>query len=517
MLTTVLTILGIVAVVVAGSRAFLYAMHMFQLNSYRETVHLDWMRSHPRSFWSQTLVALLVIATLLSQANAWRIIAIVVLVGCFFLNRRAKHIKKPLVFTGRVQRMMVTTLVIAALLIGLAFVTPGRFTFPIILLVYVLSSVLPVLANLINRPVEAGIRRHYIHDAVKKLKEHPNLIVIGITGSYGKTSVKYMLTTLLKAKYNVLMTPESFNTPMGVVKTIREQLRSTHEIFVCEMGAYRKGEIKEICDIVNPRHGVITAVGEQHLETFKTIDTIRATKYELAEAVAGRGILFLNGDSPQIRQHLPTQERRVYGLSEGVDVRSLDISVSREGTQFSLTSQGKRYDKLQTSLIGEHNVVNLTGAIAVCDALGLTETQIRSQLRKVQGAPHRLQLTQSRGLTIVDDSYNSNPAGARAALATLKLFDDYKICITPGMVDLGSQQDALNEEFGREMADVCDRVILVGRRQTAAIAKGLTTAGYSDADVDIVESFTEAMARAQAAAAGRPAVLLLENDLPDNY
>lgn len=160
---------------------------------------------------------------------------------------------------------------------------------------------LDIVANVINHPMEAGINQHYINDAVKAEKR-PGLTVISVTGSYSKTSVKFYLQTLLQEKYNVLVTPESFNTPMGVVRTIRGSLKPTTEIFVCEMGARHVGDIKEICDMVHPNHGVITSIGPQHLETFFNMENIQKTKFELADALPEGGMLFLNGDNDYIQQ-----------------------------------------------------------------------------------------------------------------------------------------------------------------------------------------------------------------------
>lgn len=183
------------------------------------------------------------------------------------------------------------------------------------------------------------------------LKACPDLKVIGITGSYGKTSVKYYLSTVLKAKYNVLMTPESYNTPMGVVKTIREQLRPTHEIFVCEMGARHVGDIKEICDIVFPEYGIITSIGEQHLETFKSIENIIKTKFELYDAVADKDKMFLNGDNENITKTLIGKGDKIshtYGLNEQNETYAYDIKVTNKGTVFSVCCRGQKIEGLQT-------------------------------------------------------------------------------------------------------------------------------------------------------------------------
>ena len=138
------------------------------------------------------------------------------------------------------------------------------------------------------------MNRWYINDAKKIIKNCPDLLVIGITGSFGKTSVKYFLDELLSVKYNVLKTPGNFNTTLGVVKTIRSSLRATHDIFLCEMGAKNIGDIKEICDIVHPKMGIITSVGEMHLESFKSIENVRKTKFELADSLPENGKIFLN-------------------------------------------------------------------------------------------------------------------------------------------------------------------------------------------------------------------------------
>ena len=166
--------------------------------------------------------------------------------------------------------------------------------------VLALMPCLPVVCNFLNSPMEKAVNQHFVNDALSRLRQMPDMKIIGITGSYGKTSVKFYLKTLLEARYSVLMTPESFNTPMGVVRTIREHLRPDHEIFLCEMGARHVGDIKEICDMVHPDWGVITSIGPQHLETFFTMENIVHTKFELADALPDHGTLFLNGDCSYI-------------------------------------------------------------------------------------------------------------------------------------------------------------------------------------------------------------------------
>ncbi|MBR5116039.1 MAG: hypothetical protein IK096_03140, partial [Lachnospiraceae bacterium] len=277
-----------------------------------------------------------------------------------------------------------------------------------------------VFANLLAQPIEKGVRQWYINDAVRMLREHPGLRIIGITGSYGKTSVKHYLTTMLAEQYDVLMTPGSFNTPMGVVRTIREQLKPTHEIFVCEMGARHVGDIREICEIVHPHDGILTAIGDQHLETFHTRENIIRTKYELLDAVedasagrmpqvareAGRAVSaapgylkIINGDDEIIAANRKYQDAVTYGLKEGNTYRGEILSVGVSGTTFRVSmpaAQGSgspaETAEFTIPLVGEHNVVNAIGAIAVAHMLGVPVVKLKMAARRLQTAAHRLEI-----------------------------------------------------------------------------------------------------------------------------
>ena len=191
---------------------------------------------------------------------------------------------KKLVFTSRIKRLYVTGVLLFALLIAFAVLTKAGFLNRLFIsAVLLLSYVTPLLTLAlwgIMVPVEKRIAKYYVDDAKKILASIPKLKVIGITGSYGKTTTKFILTRILSEKFNVVCTPQSFNTPMGVVRTVRTMLKPQTEIFVCEMGAKQNGDIKEICDIANPHYGLITSVGPQHLESFKTVDNVFSTKFE---------------------------------------------------------------------------------------------------------------------------------------------------------------------------------------------------------------------------------------------
>ena len=297
---------------ISASMSLIDSVHFFQLNSYRFDTHTKWIRENSRKYLTHNIISvLMLIAVFIPMKPVVKSVILEVLFIISLPTEKPKKAKKPLVYTPRVKRMLFTTLlVVLAVLVPTTIVglTTAHETYALcaMVVIYALSPFIILLSNLINKPVELSINQYYTNDAKKMLKSCPNLKIIGITGSYGKTSVKYYLTTLLRSKYNVLMTPESYNTPMGVVKTIRGSLKATHEIFICEMGAKWVGDIKELCDIVHPHHGVITSVGPQHLESFKTLDAVKNTKFELADAVEGKGMLFLNGDDENIRDRNKT-------------------------------------------------------------------------------------------------------------------------------------------------------------------------------------------------------------------
>lgn len=494
-------------------------LHMFQLNSYKPGVHLKWCRTNLRSLFRGCLPAFLAAPLLYFSEDLGKLLAAGLMLPILLLNRPRKA-KKPLVYTLRVKRLIAT---IALFLCASAVFSVIFRNTPIVPAALsaggiILMPLLVLLCNLINRPLELAINRWYINDAKKLLRAMPKLTVIGITGSYGKTSVKFYLQKILSAQYNVLMTPESFNTPLGVVKTIRSALNATHDIFICEMGAKNIGDIKEICDIVNPAHGIVTSIGPAHLESFKSIENIIKTKLELADALPKDGMLFLNYDNEQLRKS--GRNCVSYGTMPELtqDYAAYDISVSHTGSAFSMRGRDGAEHRFSTKLIGRHNVCNICAAIAVADKLDVPMSAIVAQVKRLECAPHRLQLLNKGNCIVIDDAYNSNPAGAKAALDTLGEFDGYRVLVTPGIVELGALQEDANREFGKNAASVCDFVATVGRENADAIRKGLTESGFAEAKYLAADTLGQAMDAVYAAdSGGKTKIILLENDLPDNY
>ncbi len=430
-----------------------------------------------------------------------------------------KKAKKKFVYTARVKRLLIVHFLV------LTFVSWVFYRFVALYPLYCFWSVLlPLIvavSGLLAWPIEKGISECYFRDARRKLLSNPGLIRIGLTGSYGKTSVKHILGTILSEKYPTLITPASFNTPMGVSRAIRERLTPSHQIFVGEMGARHVGDIKELCRLVKPTIGIITSVGPQHLETFKTIERITNTKYELIDALpreGSRSYFYNDGAICKQLYDKTTKAKVLCGRDpETSDVWCDEISVSPLGSSFMLHIRDKGSIACNTVLLGEHSLQNILLASAVASDLGLTLKQISHGIAKLQPVKNRLELISRPGsFTIINDAFNSNPVGAKAALKVLKEFPERRIIITPGMVELGANEDEYNRDFGRAMKDCVDIAIVVGKNRVKPIIEGLKEAGFVDEQIYQVDSL-DASTRLLHSIVRPTDTVLYENDLPDHY
>lgn len=428
-----------------------------------------------------------------------------------------KKEKKKFVLTPRMKRLY-GMLALALLGIQAAFFWGLGYPLGAYGAIIALLPLLVPLAAILVLPVEKLIFRLYFQDAARKLMENDRLIRIGITGSYGKTSTKFILAEILSQKYNVLATPASFNTPMGVTRVIRERLTPSHQVFIGEMGARHVGEIKELCRLVHPQIGILTAVGPQHLDTFKTLEQIEKTKYELIDALPDDGLGVFGADDAIVsRLYGRTEKPKLLIGKAGADAWAENVRVSPEGSHFLLCLKGWEPLPCETRLLGEHNIQNILVACAVAKQLGLTREQIARGIQALRPVEHRLQLLRSAGgITVIDDAFNTNPRSSKEALKVLSSFPGRRVIVTPGMVELGAEEERFNYEFGQEMAKRVDVAVLVGKRHTAPIVRGLRESGFSEDNIHVVPSLEEAVALNRTLL--RPGdVVMYENDLPDHY
>ena len=488
--------------------------HMLQLNSYFNKRYINYLKKNKDRMIDYKAIVALLGYVFLFFGYFPAISAYALLYILLDMVKIKKDEKKPLVKTDRVKRLFVTEGIVTLLILLTGFVVPKTIVPLVLFAAAFLSPVVTMLANIINAPVEAHIRNKFYKSAKEKLQSATDLKIIGITGSYGKTSVKNFVGALLGEKYNTLTTPHSYNTTLGVVRTVNENLTPLHEVFVVEMGARQKGDIKEICDLVNPRAGILTSIGPQHLETFKTQENIVNTKYELLDAV-GNGKKFVNYDNELIRNHEKGENTITYGTREGCDYYGKDIKVTPSGSEFTLVTPSGEVE-IKTKLLGRHNVVNLVGSAAVAMEYGVSADEIKIAVRRIESVEHRLQIKKQPDCTIIDDAYNSNPEGAKSALETLKEFEGCRIVITPGMVELGDKEEAENEKLGAICAECADYAIFVGEKQYGALKKGADSVRPDDDKIICVNDIYEAF-KVMRSIKEENKIVLLENDLPDNY
>jgi UDP-N-acetylmuramoyl-tripeptide--D-alanyl-D-alanine ligase len=473
------------------------ALHVFQLEGYKRPNFLRWVRANSnRSRW-------------MSSAPA----------------------KKPLAMTGRAWRILALSVFLSVVGVfgtwAVAHLFLGGWPADVIAyvvamgLIWFFSSRVLVLSDLLLSPIQSAINNGYEQRARKKLNS-TKPVVIGVTGSYGKTSTKFAIEKLIAPEGEVLATPGSYNTTLGVVRTINENLTGDHKFFVVEMGAKQRGDIAEITEFTPPNIAVLTAVGPAHLESFETVENVRRAKYEIVEGLAPDGIAVMNTDNPEVRALADdTHGTKVirYGL-EGdgrPHLTARDIETTPDGTSFTIVD-ARTNDAVnaRTSLLGRHSIANVLGAVAVALEVGKSLAELVGPIRRLEAVEHRLQIIKGAGgVTVIDDAFNSNPDGAAAALEVVEEMNaSSKIVVTPGMIELGPLQTEANERFGEHAGRVADTLIVVARVNRDALVAGAKRGGR--AEVVIVDTLADAQ-EAMKPLMTPGAVVLFENDLPDQY
>lgn len=522
-----MSVFKILLLVCSGGAMFVpakHALHIFQQNRYECGRLTGWIRENfllnLKSAFLPVLigVAACVLSMFLNHSGGTisQICMLLVLFIVMFSNEKKQHYIKPLVCTARVKRQIVVMVILAFLVDSVIllndldpFLTFASYFLPWILL-YPMS--------LITSPIEAAIRQSYLNDAKKILDSHADLIKIGITGSFGKTTTKNIMQAMVSEQFNSLMTPASYNTPMGITRTIREMLKPIHQVFVCEMGADHVGDIEELMNFVHPSIGVVTSIGPQHLNTFGSQENIIREKMKMIEMLPEDGFGALNYDNEFIRQyHIQNRvETITYGvISKDTDITVEEIHYTPTGSSFTLVYKGERVP-METKLLGELNILNILSAVAVARHLGVSWSVIQRAVKQMKQVEHRLELKKINGYRFIDDAFNANPTGSAMALKVLGMMPNTRVIVTPGMIDLGEKQFEVNKHFGTLMKGNTDLVILVGRNQTKPIYEGLKESGFDMAHVIVVDKVQEAFAYVYANVT-REDTILLENDLPDAF
>ena len=501
------------------------SLHMLQQNLYDDDHrYLKWIKKNFDKIMldAEILQLFLIFFILFIKKSNYILILFGIIYFLLFIRSfgisHKEVVKKPLVVTARIKRLLCTITLIYLIVIYFSYKLNINVYLVLAILAY-FQYFIALLAVKINKPVEKCVFLKFKHMALKKLNSMNNLKVVGITGSYGKTSSKNILNEILNVKYNSITTPKNLNTPYGLIITINNHLDKFDNVFIAEMGAYKIGEIKELCDLVKPKYGILTRIGKAHMELFGSQENIQKGKFELIESLPSDGVAVLNSDDPlQVNYNLKNKVKVLWiGIDNDADFKASNINVSNIGTTFDLVIKGdKNKYKFETKLLGYANIYNILAAIALGYEFGININQLQSAVKSVKPIEHRLELKKNGDIYYIDDAYNSNPVGSKMALDVLNLMPGKKIIVTPGMIELGSIEDEENTIFGENIADVCDEVILIGDKQTKAIQKGLKNKKYDEKHIYILEDVIDAFDLIKKLK-GKDTYVLLENDLPDVF
>jgi UDP-N-acetylmuramoyl-tripeptide--D-alanyl-D-alanine ligase len=435
-----------------------------------------------------------------------------------------KGAKLPFKYTARIKRLIVTNNIVNLIPLVVMVLTYNEnyvdIYYVILSVITLLNYFSVILINFINRPVEKMVGLYFRNKAVSKLNSMTGMEVIGVTGSYGKTSTKNILYDILEIKYNVFKTPANFNTPYGLMITINEHMDKYNDFFIAEMGACKKGEIKELCDLVHPKYGVLTKVGLAHLETFGSEEIIQSTKFELIESLPSDGIGILNGDDEKQLSYKIKNNCEIVWIgidNKEVDVYADNLELSYKGTKFDVVFKdlNETYS-FETKLLGRNNIYNILGGIALGRKLGISIPELQKAVSRVQPIEHRLSMTKYYDINIIDDAYNSNPVGCKMALEVLGMMPGKKMVVTPGMIEVGEKEDEVNKEFGRQIGKTVDEAILIGENKTKAIYEGLIEVGFDKEHIHVLNDVMDAF-DLMVKLKGENTYVLLENDLPDSF
>lgn len=403
--------------------------------------------------------------------------------------------RKELVWTPKILLITTASLgIIAGTL--LIYIRNPLFVFPVFLVSLFFSGVWISMALFFITFIDLFSKELVITRAQRKMATLTNLTVIGVAGSYGKTTMKEALRQVISQKFKTVATPGNINTPVGIARIVLNDITPQTEVFIVEMGEYQRGDIKHICSITKPQIGVITGINEAHLERMGTLAMTVATIFELAENMHESGLLVLNGDSALVRDNF-----KIYTRGQNIHIYSQ-----------------KRPSQLKTQLLGEYAGALMDGVESVARRLGMTQEEVRIGAAGILPIEHRLQPIQGKhNMLIIDDSYNGNPDGVSEAVRVLARYTDRrKVYITPGLVEMGERSATVHRQIGRELAPIADLVVLVKNSVTPYIKEGLVKAKFNKKNILEYASSEEVYSHMTDFA--RPNdVILFQNDWPDNY
>lgn len=467
----------------------LFWVYLWQLKEYHIGRFLDHFRTEKGEklvFNAQVGVKLLLLAGVFSNYHASIFLGALLLIYVaeifiFILNIVKKNLKKPTPTAKTMFLVLVSFIVIViclAIIYGLVS-SIGQFVAAIL----IFDIIIPVIVSaivLLFQPFFVLIRNRVLNMAKKKMEGMKNLTVIGITGSYGKTSTKEFLSTILSEKFSVLATPEHKNSEIGIAETILRELSEKYEIFIAEMGAYGKGGINLLCDITKPKIGIVTGVNEQHLALFGTMDNLLSAEggRELAENLPKDGLLILNGDNKYSldlykKARVKTKTYNIKKDATETDIWTEDVEIKKDSVSFIAALKSGEMANFNVNVLGKHNIQNLLAAILATKELGMKIEEIAAGCGKIKPEQSGAILKQGiHGINIIDSSYSSNPDGVMAELDYLAIFPQKRVIVMPCLIELGKKSSETHEKIGKKIAEVCDMAIITTQDKFENIKNG---------------------------------------------
>lgn len=502
-----------------------HAMIAYQQNRYQIERYIYWMKQTIKKWSKQQIYMILgcipiYFLGILNDTIAYLFYILLLSILSYILYKieRKIHYIKPLVYTARIKRLYQFIVLIYIVIFSMCYMyIPLNYFFFLTPIFYIMPWFMIIIAGSIMNPFEYKIRMHYVQEAHHIVRRNKELKCIGITGSYGKTSIKQITKYFLEEHYDTLATPHSYNNLMGITLTIRKYLKNLHEVFICEMGSDHSGELQVLSTLVPLDYAIVCAIGPQHLQTFKTMDAIIKEKMSLVENLNENKTAILNIDYNEIYEYKIKNTCKVitYGERSGADYQIVHITYTRYGTSFGIVYKEKEY-LFHTKLLGKHNVSNLACAIVLAHTMHIPFAKLQYSCTMIPYVKHRLEMIQKETYTLLDDSYNSNPIGAANALEVLKQMPSPRILMTPGFIDLGEMTQEKHLIYARQMMEACDEIILIGQIQCVDIIQYLKQHMFPLINLHIVESTKEAfLVMEECMKMGGCA--LIENDLPDIF
>ncbi len=404
--------------------------------------------------------------------------------GIMVLREISLHVLRRPIFTIK----SICMLLVIGILIWMVYMIPPLDRFVWLLFIERLVIFLTAFFVLALYFPTEFYRDIQIENSIKKISKNKNVLIIGVTGSYGKSSTKEFVAQVLAKKFRVLKTLGTNNTPIGIASTILRGLKDTTEIFVVEMGAYKRGEIAQLSQMVHPKIGILTAVNDQHLSLFGSIENTMRAKYELIESLPKDGLALFNGESDNaVSLYKKTKiEKVLYSthvlpgeLGRGSSrIFAENIDSHKTHIEFDVV-QGATSSRYKTLLIGEHNVENILPAIYIARHLKMSERDIKQAVLNLKPIEKTMIVSQlSHGPTVVDDTFNANPESVLSALKYMKMYKGKKVIVLQPMIELGKNSKKEHYRIAKEIAKVCDNLFLTNRNFLRSVEKGVSDTPY---------------------------------------